>query len=211
MGRICLEEGAGGGFYRETILLLHLVVVLSPHNAGRASRGPAACVRRRWQCWGGHPKTPLFPIFPKPFPERDLLGLGEGCPPGSGARVGSLAPADAVCSGRREMVREHGEGQPAQRLEDALRSEHLPGAWVLFGEGTGGGWAAPGPSQGLLGSVQHRWATTLTRFLFFFFPVPCSFQSKESSSVLSCDISADDKYIVTGSGDKKATVYEVIY
>lgn len=47
-----------------------------------------------------------------------------------------------------------------------------------------------------------------TRFIvgFFFFS-----QSKESSSVLSCDISADDKYIVTGSGDKKATVYEVIY
>lgn len=38
----------------------------------------------------------------------------------------------------------------------------------------------------------------------------CS-QSKESSSVLSCDISADDKFIVTGSGDKKATVYEVMY
>ncbi|XP_043276847.1 protein groucho isoform X2 [Venturia canescens] len=37
------------------------------------------------------------------------------------------------------------------------------------------------------------------------------FQTKESSSVLSCDISTDDKYIVTGSGDKKATVYEVIY
>lgn len=36
-------------------------------------------------------------------------------------------------------------------------------------------------------------------------------QSKESSSVLSCDISTDDKYIVTGSGDKKATVYEVNY
>ncbi|KAJ6636497.1 Protein groucho [Pseudolycoriella hygida] len=36
------------------------------------------------------------------------------------------------------------------------------------------------------------------------------FQSKETSSVLSCDISTDDKYIVTGSGDKKATVYEVI-
>nr|XP_021504674.1 transducin-like enhancer protein 4 [Meriones unguiculatus] len=36
-------------------------------------------------------------------------------------------------------------------------------------------------------------------------------RSKESSSVLSCDISVDDKYIVTGSGDKKATVYEVIY
>ncbi|CAH2049224.1 unnamed protein product, partial [Iphiclides podalirius] len=37
------------------------------------------------------------------------------------------------------------------------------------------------------------------------------FQSKESSSVLSCDISSDDKFIVTGSGDKKATVYEVMY
>jgi len=37
------------------------------------------------------------------------------------------------------------------------------------------------------------------------------FQTKESSSVLSCDISFDDKYIVTGSGDKKATLYEVIY
>ncbi|XP_066141044.1 protein groucho-like isoform X4 [Euwallacea fornicatus] len=37
------------------------------------------------------------------------------------------------------------------------------------------------------------------------------FQNKESSSVLSCDISADDKYIVTGSGEKKATVYEVIF
>ncbi|MGH0181957.1 UNVERIFIED_CONTAM: hypothetical protein FKN15_018839 [Acipenser sinensis] len=35
--------------------------------------------------------------------------------------------------------------------------------------------------------------------------------SKESSSVLSCDISPDDQFIVTGSGDKKATVYEVIY
>ncbi|KAG7283682.1 hypothetical protein CRUP_020455 [Coryphaenoides rupestris] len=35
--------------------------------------------------------------------------------------------------------------------------------------------------------------------------------SKESSSVLSCDVSPDDKYIVTGSGDKKATVYEVVY
>lgn len=43
--------------------------------------------------------------------------------------------------------------------------------------------------------------------LYLFF----SLQSKESSSVLSCDISVDDKYIVTGSGDKKATVYEVIY
>lgn len=37
------------------------------------------------------------------------------------------------------------------------------------------------------------------------------FQSKETSSVLSCDISSDDKFIVTGSGDKKATLYEVLY
>ncbi|XP_052336467.1 transducin-like enhancer protein 4 isoform X4 [Oncorhynchus keta] len=37
------------------------------------------------------------------------------------------------------------------------------------------------------------------------------FQSKESSSVLSCDVSPDDKYIVTGSGDKKATVYEAAF
>lgn len=29
--------------------------------------------------------------------------------------------------------------------------------------------------------------------------------------MLSCDISTDDKYIVTGSGDKKATVYEIVY
>ncbi|XP_035748245.1 transducin-like enhancer protein 1 [Egretta garzetta] len=40
---------------------------------------------------------------------------------------------------------------------------------------------------------------------------PPSFQSKEPSSVLSCDVSTDDQFIVTGSGDKKATVYEVIY
>jgi len=37
------------------------------------------------------------------------------------------------------------------------------------------------------------------------------FVSKETSSVLSCDISTDDKYIVTGSGDKKATLYEIMY
>ncbi|CAF0875299.1 unnamed protein product [Didymodactylos carnosus] len=37
------------------------------------------------------------------------------------------------------------------------------------------------------------------------------FDNKENSSVLSCDVSSDDKYIVTGSGDKKATLYEVIY
>uniref|UniRef100_A0A2K6U2L5 TLE family member 2, transcriptional corepressor n=1 Tax=Saimiri boliviensis boliviensis TaxID=39432 RepID=A0A2K6U2L5_SAIBB len=40
---------------------------------------------------------------------------------------------------------------------------------------------------------------------------PTKPRSKESSSVLSCDISRNNKYIVTGSGDKKATVYEVVY
>ena len=29
--------------------------------------------------------------------------------------------------------------------------------------------------------------------------------------MLSCDVSIDDKFIVTGSGDKKATVYEIQY
>ncbi|KAK4470302.1 hypothetical protein MN116_005869 [Schistosoma mekongi] len=37
------------------------------------------------------------------------------------------------------------------------------------------------------------------------------FQVKENSSVLSCDISLDDKLLVTGSGDRKATVYEITY
>ncbi|CAF1622157.1 unnamed protein product [Adineta ricciae] len=37
------------------------------------------------------------------------------------------------------------------------------------------------------------------------------FESKKCSSVLSCDVSQDGNYIVTGSGDKKATLYEVIY
>ena len=38
-----------------------------------------------------------------------------------------------------------------------------------------------------------------------------AFNTKEGSSVLSCDVSFDDKYIVTGSGEKKATLYEVVY
>ena len=36
-------------------------------------------------------------------------------------------------------------------------------------------------------------------------------KKKETSSVLSCDISSDDKFIITGSGEKKASVYEVEY
>lgn len=59
----------------------------------------------------------------------------------------------------------------------------------------------------LLVNVVNMLVMNCLRKLIVFF----LFQSKESSSVLSCDISADDKYIVTGSGDKKATVYEVIY
>uniref|UniRef100_A0A1I7UL74 TLE_N domain-containing protein n=1 Tax=Caenorhabditis tropicalis TaxID=1561998 RepID=A0A1I7UL74_9PELO len=37
------------------------------------------------------------------------------------------------------------------------------------------------------------------------------FQLKENTSVLSCDISFDDSLIVTGSGEKKATLYAVEY
>ena len=40
---------------------------------------------------------------------------------------------------------------------------------------------------------------------------PKIYSNKETSSVLSCDVSIDDKYMVTGSGDRRATVYEAIY
>lgn len=40
---------------------------------------------------------------------------------------------------------------------------------------------------------------------------PLLMKFQESSSVLSCDISGDDRFFATGSGDKKATVYEVSY
>uniref|UniRef100_A0AC34RKZ5 Uncharacterized protein n=1 Tax=Panagrolaimus sp. JU765 TaxID=591449 RepID=A0AC34RKZ5_9BILA len=36
------------------------------------------------------------------------------------------------------------------------------------------------------------------------------FKMHEDGSVLSCDISSDEKYLVTGSGEKKATVYSII-
>lgn len=63
---------------------------------------------------------------------------------------------------------------------------------------------------GLIQSIE--WCGEKVTAAFFpSCPLLPPLQSKESSSVLSCDISADDKYIVTGSGDKKATVYEVIY
>ena len=53
--------------------------------------------------------------------------------------------------------------------------------------------------------------STLFHYIVILIQCHFFFQSKESSSVLSCDISGDDKYIVTGSGDKKATLYEVIF
>ncbi|KAH9285531.1 Transducin-like enhancer protein 3 [Echinococcus granulosus] len=37
------------------------------------------------------------------------------------------------------------------------------------------------------------------------------FRVKESLSVLSCDISADDRHLVTGSGDRRASIYEINY
>jgi WD40 repeat protein len=36
------------------------------------------------------------------------------------------------------------------------------------------------------------------------------FDHKEGTSILACDISLDDKYVVTGSGDRLATVYECL-
>jgi len=34
---------------------------------------------------------------------------------------------------------------------------------------------------------------------------------KEPASALTCDVSKDDRFLVTGSGAKKATVYEVLW
>lgn len=64
----------------------------------------------------------------------------------------------------------------------------------------------------LMVPVYSRWVNWfhINSNQYIIIPV-YNLQSKETSSVLSCDISTDDKYIVTGSGDKKATVYEVIY
>ena len=53
---------------------------------------------------------------------------------------------------------------------------------------------------------------TLERQCFGSSPHSASiFLSKEKSSVLNCDISSDDKFIVTGSDEMKATLYEVLY
>lgn len=42
-------------------------------------------------------------------------------------------------------------------------------------------------------------------------PILSYLQTKEAASVLTCDISPDDKFIVTGSGDKRANLYQIIY
>ena len=62
------------------------------------------------------------------------------------------------------------------------------------------------PAQPLLHCASPNQSCSTVHSLCFLW-----LQSKESSSVLCCDISTDDKYIVTGSGDKKATLYEVIF
>lgn len=90
--------------------------------------------------------------------------------------------------------------------------------------GRTGGWSSGATCRGggerrIAHPLGNRAEFQESEFLPFSPPSPTlppvlaasAIQSKESSSVLSCDISADDKYIVTGSGDKKATVYEVIY
>ena len=86
-----------------------------------------------------------------------------------------------------QMVRLDGQGQFAQRMANSL--------WRLD---------LPGKLPTVLGDTL--WQSYVTNLFYILFV-----QSKESSSVLSCDISSDNKYIVTGSGDKKASVYEVIY
>lgn len=104
------------------------------------------------------------------------------------------------------MVCEHRKGQPAECMENTVWSQHIPGLdffcikyreiimkLLLFSD---------------LSDQTVFWSVLVFNIFSLFFP---RLQSKESSSVLSCDISVDDKYIVTGSGDKKATVYEVIY
>ncbi|XP_051495882.1 transducin-like enhancer protein 1 isoform X2 [Apus apus] len=67
-------------------------------------------------------------------------------------------------------------------------------------------WAASSPGKWFVSTgkdnLLNAWRTPYGASIF---------QSKETSSVLSCDVSTDDQFIVTGSGDKKATVYEVIY
>lgn len=81
---------------------------------------------------------------------------------------------------------------------------------------TCGKWFVSTGKDNLLNAWRTPYGASIFQvpFMTVFFVLLFNFlylQSKESSSVLSCDISADDKYIVTGSGEKKATVYEVIY
>ncbi|KAJ3636323.1 hypothetical protein Zmor_008756, partial [Zophobas morio] len=63
-------------------------------------------------------------------------------------------------------------------------------------------------------SSRGRWFTTTGKDkMLMSWRAPygaCLFQKRQSDSILSCDISLDDRYIVTGS-EKRATVYELQY
>ena len=61
-----------------------------------------------------------------------------------------------------------------------------------------GTWFASTGKDSWINGLRSPWGASL-------------FRSKESLSVLSCDISMDDRHLVTGSGDKRATIYEIIY
>lgn len=108
------------------------------------------------------------------------------------------------------MVCEHRKGQPAECMENTVWSQHIPGLDSKSQHVFSFFFANIGRLL-LFSDLSNQtviWSVLVFNIFSLFFS---RLQSKESSSVLSCDISVDDKYIVTGSGDKKATVYEVIY
>eukprot|EP00108_Taenia_solium_P007487 TsM_000098100 transcript=TsM_000098100 gene=TsM_000098100 len=61
-----------------------------------------------------------------------------------------------------------------------------------------GAWFASTGKDSWLNAWRPPWGANL-------------FRVKESLSVLSCDISADDRHLVTGSGDRRASIYEITY
>ena len=58
--------------------------------------------------------------------EADQVALSLSATPSPGF-FQSTSLLNSSPSSPRAVVREHGEGQPAQRLEDAIRGQHLPG------------------------------------------------------------------------------------
>ncbi|XP_058138249.1 transducin-like enhancer protein 2 isoform X3 [Dasypus novemcinctus] len=99
---------------------------------GPAGGPPAAAARLQ-----------LPDFFPGPLPQPGLAGRGHGKQQrGDPARAQAgevpAAPARELCALPqvrllRAVVCEHREGQPAQRLEDAVWSQHLPVQGVLLG------------------------------------------------------------------------------